>query len=281
MSSESNGQKPDPPEPVPPSGVGRRASSRAPSTWGAARGALASVHNLETLLRSTSVAYRTILDLIPELRASAAVLRDAFERARGGDAPTSTVGEYGATRTHDLAHLLDATSAATERRDELAGRTRTLADELEAAVDLLALLERASAPVATDISVNLILRETGRLPGTGRGRELTVRLDEASPDCVVTTDPYVVGPLLSLAVASAHGAGLGELAIRARCSPSNATLVVEAATASDVSLPILAMRALPAIPPAIQAARRVADQIGALLLVEPARWAIALASTAG
>ncbi|HEY4014400.1 MAG TPA: hypothetical protein VGM06_13750 [Polyangiaceae bacterium] len=281
MSSERNGQKPDPSEHVPPSGSGRRASARAPSIWGAVRGALAAVHNLEALLRSASVPYRTILDLMPELRASATVLRDAFERARCGDAPTAEVGDYGNARTTAFEQLLDAVVAAGEPRDELANRAHVLADDLDASADLLALLERASAPVATEVSINLVARETGRMSGAGRGRELPVRLDEASPDCVVHTDPYVVGPLLSLAVASAQAAGLGELVVRARCSSQNATLLVEAASAADASLPIVSIRTLPAIPPAERAARRVADQIGALLLVEPARWAIALVSTGG
>jgi hypothetical protein len=280
MSSE-NGHKPDAPEPVPPSGIGRRSSARAPSTWGAARDALAAVHNLEALLRSASVAYRTILDLVPELRISAGVLADAFERAHGGDAATSAVGDYGAIRANDLVLLLDATAASRERREDLADRAHALADELEGSADLLALLERASAPVPTEVNLNLIVRETGRMPGTGRGRELVVRFDEASPDCVVTTDPHVVGPLLSLAVSAAHGVGLVDLVVRARCTPPNATLLVEASSPGDAALPILAMRVLPALPPATQAARRVADQIGALLLIEPRRWAIALASVAG
>src|SRR5258708_5876332 len=95
MSSESNGQKPDSQEPAPPSGTGKRLSARAPSAWGAARDALAAVHNLEALFRSASVAYRTILDLLPELRTGAGVLREAFDRAQGSDAVTAGVGEYG------------------------------------------------------------------------------------------------------------------------------------------------------------------------------------------
>jgi hypothetical protein len=41
------------------------------------------------------------------------------------------------------------------------------------------------------------------------------------------------------------------------------------------------MRALPAVPPAEQAARRATEQIGAVLVIERVRWAIALASVAG
>jgi hypothetical protein len=281
MSSESNGQKPDSLEPPPPSGPGRRLSARAPSTWGAARDALAAVHNLEALLRSASVQYQTILDLLPELRVSASVLRDAFAGAQVGDAATSAVGGYGGVRLDELGRLLDATAVAQEEREALASRAHMLAGELEASADLLALLERASGPVPTEVSLNLIVRETGRVSATGRGYELVVRFDEASPDCVVTTDPYVVGPLLSLAVAHMHDAGVDAIVIRARCSPPNATLLVEAASPADSALPVIAMRALPAVPPAEGAARRAAEQMGALLLVERVRWALALASAGG
>ena len=280
MSSESNERKPDS-EPGATLAAGRRLSARAPSAWGAARDALAAVHNLEALLRSTSVPYRTILDLLPELRASAAVLREAFDAARGGGRATSEVGAYGSVRVDEFGHLLDATATAPEDRGGLASRAHLLANELESSADLLALLERASAPVPTEVSLNLIVRETARMSGTGRGRELIVRFDEASPDCVVTIDPYAVGPLLAIAVARVHGEGIAEIAVRARCSPPNGTWVVEAATALDSALPMTAMRVLPAVPPTEDAARRVAEQIGALLLIVPGRWAIAVSSAAG
>ena len=160
MSSESNDHKPDSLEPGPTSSTSTRLSARAPSAWGAARDALAAVHNLDALLRSTSVLYRTIRDLLPELRTSADVLRDAFERARSSEGAVADVGEYGVDRAAELASLLDATAIADEERDDLADRARTLADELEATADLLALLERASDPVA---------HRRERRPGRARG----------------------------------------------------------------------------------------------------------------
>ena len=278
MSSESNGQKPDSVEPPPASGGERRLSARAPSTWGAARDALAAVHNLEALLRSTTVAFRTILDLLPELRTGAGVLSDAFERARAGGVATAAVGEHGRVYVDELQRLLDATETGQEDRDVLANRARSLADELEASADLLALLERSADPLPTEVSLNHIVRETSRMSATGRGRELPARFEEASPDCAVTTDPYVIGPLLSLAVAQVRGAGIHEISIRARSSPPSATLVVEASAPGDAELPIVTMRVLPAVPPAEQAALRVAEQIGVLLVVQPLRWAIVLGS---
>jgi hypothetical protein len=279
MSSDQNGPKPDSERnPLP---AGRRLSARAPSAWGASRDALAAVHNLEALLRSPSVPYQTILDLLPELRDSAAVIREAFDGAARNGAATMAVGAYGSVRVAEFGLLLDATATATGDREALALRAHELADELESSADLLALLDRASSPVATEVSMNLIVRETARISGTGRGRELIVRFDEANPDCVVTTDPYAAGPLLAIAIARVYGATMGEVAVRARCSPPNATLLVEAASPSDLAFPITAMRVLPPVPPTDDAARYVSEQIGALLLVEPARWAIAFTSAAG
>ena len=278
MSSESNGQKPDSENPPPLSGPGKRMSARAPSTWGAARDALAAAHNLEALLRSPSVAHRTILDLLPELRSSAGVLREVFTSSEGADAATVAVSSFGAARVDEFGTLLDATAMPNEDRDGLASQAHSLADELEASADLLALLERAASPLPTEVGIGLIVRESGRTAGTARGRELMVRFEDSSLDCAVTTDPYVVGPLLSLAVGRLNALGVADIVVRARCSPPNASLVVEAAGPVDSTLPAVAMRILPSILPVEPAARRVAEQIGALLLVEPRRWALVLSS---
>ncbi|MBV9946902.1 MAG: hypothetical protein JOZ69_08650 [Myxococcales bacterium] len=242
---------------------------RAPSAWGAARDALAAVRNLETLLRSPTVAHRTILDLLPELRSGAGVLLGAFEPDRvAADAATAAVSAYGKGQVEELARLLDATTGTEQSREELASRAHGLADELEASADLLALLERSSAPVRTEVSPALLVRETSRMSGSASGRELLVRFDDGAQDCVVTTDPYVVGSLVRLAIGWAHAGGLAAIAVRARCTPPLAILLVEAATPADAALPVIGMRVLPSVPPAEEAAHRVADRIGATLQIE-------------
>ncbi|HEY8040840.1 MAG TPA: hypothetical protein VIF15_13640 [Polyangiaceae bacterium] len=281
MSSENNGSKPDSQEPGPSSGTTQRLSARAPSAWGAARDALAAMHNLDALLRSASVPYRTIRDVLPELRSSARVLREVFERARLADETLAAVGDYGGGRVAELERLLDATAAAGEERAELAKRARSLADELESAADLLALLERAAEPVRTEVSVDVIVRETARLSGSGRGREIAVRLDEAVPDCTVNTDPYVVGPLLALMVAWVHAAGVADLVVRARCVLPLATFTIEPAEPGDATLPAIALRILPAVAPTEPAARRVAEQIGATLTLASGRGALQLPCAGG
>jgi hypothetical protein len=267
MSSDSNG--PESQAPPSRSAPSTRTPPRAPSAWGATRDALAAVHNLDALLRGASVLYRTILDLLPELRTSAGVLRDAFEGARPAHGTAGQalheVGVYGVERVNDLARLLDATATADEERGVLANRARRLADELEASADLLALLERAAAPLATDVNAALVVRETVRLSGSGRGRELVVRFDEASSDGTLYADPYVIGPLLAMLVACLDASGVKKVAVRARSTEAEVTFTVEAAIAQDAQLPTLAMRVPAAVPPTCSAARRVAEQIGATL----------------
>jgi len=265
MSSESNGRKPDSQEPGPSSGPGTRASARAPSAWGATRDALASVHNLEALLRSPSVLYRTIRDLLPELRASAGVLRETFGRASGGDEALAGAGVYGLGRAEELERLLDATALADEERDDLADRAGVLADELEASADLLALLDRASDPVPTEVQIELVLRGTARPSGGARGRELAVRFDAPSPDCTVYADPYVLGSLLSLLIARVDATGAPGVIVRASCDEAIAAFEVRAPGPGDATLPEIVARVLPAIPPADAAIRRVALDVGARL----------------
>jgi hypothetical protein len=281
MSSESNGHKSDSAEPGPPSGKATRVSARVPSTWGAARDALAAVHNLEALLRSGSVPHRTILDLLPELRSGAGVLRAAFEGALAEGPATSDVGRYGGARLDELEELFDSIAPERGDREALANRARSVADDLESSADLLGLLERASAPVLTDVSIDLIVRETGRTSASGHGQELVVRFDEALPDCVVATDPYVVGPLLAVVVGCVHRAGGGTLVLRARCEAGAAMLIVETATPADAALPPMAIRVMPSIVPAEAAARQVAEHIGAPLEIAPTRWSLRLARVPG
>jgi hypothetical protein len=281
MSSESNDRKPETLGAAPASHPSKRASARVPSAWGAARDALAAVHNLEALLRSERVSTRTIRDLVPELRGGAGVLRTAFAQARTLGGAGVAVAEHGCERVAGLERLLDAAAAASQARVELAARAHALEEELEATADLLALLDRAAAPSATEVSVDLIVREAGRIWGSGRGRVLAVRFDEASPDGVVMTDPYVVGPLLALLVAWVRAFGVEGVAVRARCGPPKATFVVEEAGAPDGALPVIEMRVMPSIPPTEQVARRVAEQIGAVLEMRGQRGSIALPLAAG
>ncbi len=184
------------------------------------------------------------------------------------------MGEHGQRTVDGFDALLDAIPASPSDRGLHADRADALADELEAAADLLALLDRAAAPASTEVSLDLVAREAGRMSGTPRGREMVIQFDEATPDCLVTTDPYVLGPILSLLVARVHAAGIHAVVLRARAAP-HAQFIVEAAQLVDASLPTLALRVTPWLPASEVAVRRLAEQIGATLELD-ARQAIIL-----
>ncbi len=268
MSSDNSGQKPAAPEAGLPPG----------STRGPARDALAAVHNLEALLRNASVPHATLVDLLPELKAGAATLRGQFDRRPAGDEATAQVAGHGRRQVDELDLLLDAIETSGDTRESLAARTASLAYELEASEDLLALLDRAAASVFTEVGLRLIATEAGR--GAARGRVITVRLDAPSADEVVTTDPYLLGPLLALLVAYVDAAGVGSLALRARSGPP-AELLVEAARPEDDALPALVMRVRPWILSSEPAVRRIAGHLGARLDLAAVRGSITLGVSGG
>lgn len=277
MSSESNGRKPDSPE--------RRDASSAPagvraaSAWGLPRGALAAVHNLEALLRSAAVPKKTILDLVPELRSSAEALRQVVDGARNEQGAKGEVGAYGAARVFELDRLLDEVEAEPSRdRHELARRAGGLASELEAVIDLLALLDLAEAPMATEVGLDFVAREVGRTSGTARGREVVVAFDGANPDRVVLVDPYALGGLLALLVACVQSSRAEVLVLRAR-GGGQARFVVESMLPGDEHLPTFSIRIMRKIEPSERAARQVARQLGAALELVEGRGSIAFGPT--
>src|SRR5258708_304249 len=227
MSSESNGGKLDSSDPDPASGPGERSGVPPGSAWGAARDALAAVHNLVALLRNAGVPESTLLDVLPELRSSAKVLHSAFAAADDGDAAVAGVAECGVRHSEELDVLLDAIGQGQPDRAGLATGVASLADELEALTDLLAMLDRAASPLSTEVSLDRVAREAGRMSGSARGRQSTGLFDRGPSECVVTADPYLLGPLLSLVLACLPEARGPAPVLRAR-APPQAPLVLQA-----------------------------------------------------
>jgi hypothetical protein len=249
---------------------------RAPSAWGAVRDALAAVFNLETLLKNAGVPDKTILDVLPEIHSSAALLRGAFEARTMADKAIADAATHGRARLNDLDAVLAAIAAGDTDRAGLIARLGAAADQLEASSELLALLERAGKPSVTEVGLDLVAREAGRLStASRRGGVLRVRFDEASPDPLVTADPYVLGSLLSLVVACVHHAGVESIVVRAQPAPT-AGFVVEGAGDADGALPTLAMRVMPWIPPTEGAACAIGERFGATVELHGARATIRL-----
>jgi hypothetical protein len=275
MASESNGKKPEVTEPPPSSAQGRRMSGRAPSAWGAVRDALAAIFNLETLLRNASVPMKTIVDVLPEIHSGAKLLREALEVGAAADQATVEAASHGRFRLVDLDGVLTAIGAGQTDRAALAARLSPLADELEASAELLALLDRAGKGSVTEVGLDLVAREAGRLSTAARGRVLRVRFEEVTPDPLVTADPFVLGSLLSLVVACVHQSGAPSIVVRTRPAPE-AGFVVEPSVATDEALPTLAMRVMPWVPPTEAAARAVGERFGATVDLQGPRASIRL-----
>lgn len=258
------------------------ADARAASAWGSARTALAAVHNLEALLRRSYVPGQVILDLLPELRSGAAVLREAFDRAMQAgavDVASAGVGRYGMARVVELDALLGTMTPPDGGREDAARLAGVLADSLEAAVDLLGLLDRASAPLTTDVRLDLLAQEAGRMSGTARGREVLVAYEASAAKCTLSTDPALLGALVSLLVGSVHAAAAGgPVVLRTRTQPGAniAELIAEARAPADSSAGTLAIRVMPWIEPSEAVARRVASDLGATFDLVGARASLVL-----
>jgi hypothetical protein len=280
MASKRNGDREATFPPEPASQKTTRLSAPAPSEWGAVRDAVAAARNLEALLGRPRVRMKAIVEVLPELRQGAGVLREAFTAAveRGG--PASLVGAHGLELTGRMSAALDEVQAAKSDRRALARRVAEEGAALEACADMLALLGRAAAPAPTDVSIGRMVREAKRIAGR-HGKDVAVCFDEAEPDCTVAADPYVLAPLLALLVARAEAEGVEGIVVRTRCTASSAQLVVEAAAPGDATLPTIALLVTPWLPPSEAVVRRVAEQIGAKLELSPARAQVAFALAAG
>jgi hypothetical protein len=281
MASKRNGDRePAAFAPEPESKRTARLSARAPSEWGAVRDAVAAARNLEALLRRPRVRMKTIVEVLPELREGARVLREAFTAAADRGEPASLVGARGLEHTGRMSSALDEVERGKSDRRAVAREVAEQGASLEACADMLALLSRADAPAPTELSVDRVVRETKRIVGQ-HGKDVAVRFDEAQPDCTVAADPYVLAPLLALLVARAEAEGVAAIVVRTRCAASAARLVVEAAGPGDAGLPVLTMRVTPWLSPSEAVVRRVAERVGATLDLSPGRAEVALAVAAG
>ena len=279
MSSESNGHKPDSQSPGPRRDSGSRRARARPRRGEPCGTRWRRVHNLEALLRSTSVLYQD--HPRPASRAAApapAVLREAFERARARETRRSReVGATAACASATSSELLDATALADDERDDLAdARAPRSPDELEARRICSALLERARRARCRP-SVSLRPRGArGRPPRRRRARARGSRaLRRATPDAIVDADPYVLG----LAARRCwwrrvrDGGGADVVRPRARARAAGATSPSSRRSGPDDARLDRRSVARPAVGAARPRSRRAAwpQQIGAMLELERAR----------
>jgi hypothetical protein len=240
------------------------------SAWGKVRDALAAVHNLETLLRSPRVGAGVLAGLLPELAQSCVVLRAAFDGATHG--PRVDLGAYARERLDALEQAIrEAGTQSVETRARLAleqviGRVRL---ELDAAVDLLDLSERAHAAQLGGLPLSELTRAAlgmaGSVPPSTEG--VLVRLDTDGAECVVLTDAHVVARILGATIVRVRSSGVKDIVVRARCEAREVTLTVAAAGPGSSLLPAVTTRATRRIPPADDILADAARALGGRLTV--------------
>jgi hypothetical protein len=240
---------PDPPE-------------RSSVSWGRIRDALAAVHNLETLLKSPRVGASVLAALLPELRASCAILRQAFDGGATAG-PRAPLADFAGELLDQLERALDeAARGEIEARERLALEqvVAKVSGDLDAAVELLDLIERAEAATPTELSLEELAKASLAM-GTSlaQSEEAVVRLDTRDAECVLVADAHVVLRILGLAIARVRSAGAEEVTVRASCEPTSVTITVAAADAAAAALPATITRAPRRIAPAdaiVEAAMR-------------------------
>jgi hypothetical protein len=213
--------------------------------WGPVRDAVAALHNLEMLLKSPRVSAKTLTSVLPELLASCGKLRDAFtlrsgERSREAQAARATLCEFTLGRIDELETAMrGAVGAELETRTRLSLEqvvTRVSVD-LDAAAELLDLAERAENAAPTELSVRGLARVSRVAAGGNADREVTMRFDDRSHQCVLSADPHVLTRLIAFAAARARAHGGGDVALRVDCDEKHARIVVEPMAEGDALLP--------------------------------------------
>ena len=219
MSSESNGRSRIRRSRARHSGGVNRISARAPSAWGAvARRAGGRPQPRGAAAQRERTATGRSCDLLPELRSSAGALREAFERRGDRRARATRHGRVRRGAVGQLDALLDAEGAAGEERDRSVrkpapGLSRTSSRPARTCWRCSIARPTPSPPRS---ALKLMVREAGRMSGTARGREVIVRFDEATPDCVSSTGPLRPRPGPLAAERGTHAAGANVLVLRAR-----------------------------------------------------------------
>ncbi len=222
------------------------------SAWGRTRDALAAVHNLETLLRSPRVGASTLAALLPELVGSCVVLRAAFDGAES--LARTELAAYANERLLVLEHALNEAGAGgleTRARLALEQVVSSVLSELDAAVDLLDLSERAHGASVGELSLAELTRAAlgmvGSSPPSAEG--VLVRVDTEDAACVVLADPHVVARVLGGAIVRVRAAGVRDIVVRARCEARAVTLTVAPAPADGATGSPVTTRVMRRIPP--------------------------------
>ena len=273
MSSESNGRKPDSQAPGPPRGR-RRAYERARAV-GVGRHARRAGRGAQPR-RAAAQRERPLPDHprpLPELRTSAGVLREAFERSVGGRRRSEARRRRatGRKRSTSFDALLDATARADdERATSPTGARSGRRAGGRGRPPRPAGARRGARPDRSERRPASCARRRAS-PARRAGTRWSSGSTRPRPMRRPRPTPTSLGPLLSLLVAGVHAAGAAHALVRARCADAAADVHGRGRQLARRG----AAHAGPARPsgcPASDGAvRRLAEQIGATLELDGRR----------
>jgi hypothetical protein len=228
-------------------GAGRIAALVEPR--GVVRDVLASVRNLEHLLRSPRVGARAIAQVIPSLQSSCdplaisvdQILAQVREMANAPvDLATAELEAFVPSVVGRLRAVLDQRAGtAIDAKARLAFESviAVVAAELNSVRQLLDLLVRASERSDTEISLQEVVHETFLVsfrPATTRS-PLQVFASYDTDDSDFRASPQVLIPLISIGIAMVRDASDAPVYVRATCRQDEAVQVAISRTGAPSS----------------------------------------------
>lgn len=256
-----------------PPASSRTVDPRLASASGVMRDTLGAIHNLVHLLGSVRVGPKGLARVIPDVQASCsqmvAAIREVVSTTEGaalGSKAVADTGQIVVARMKELERALgQAKKSSLRAADRLALErlVRTIALDLDGALELVELLTEASATGSVPVDVTDVIRESAvRVnQGTGRARRLSVTFEAATPPAIAKMNPRLAMRLFAFGAAlAADGARGVHVAIAA--TEESCTLTI-APPAGGGAVTVVA--APPLIAPSADCVAAVAKAVGARL----------------
>jgi len=200
-----------------PPASSRTVDPRLASASGAMRDTLGAIHNLVHLLGSLRVGPKGLARVIPDVQASCnqmvAAVREVVSTTEGAALGSKAVGDVGqivGVRMKELERALGLAKRGTLRaadRLKLECTVRSIARDLDGALEVVELLTEASATGRVPVDVTDFIRESAVRSdqGTGRSRRVSVTFAPPESPAVAKVNPRLAMRLFAFGAALAAG----------------------------------------------------------------------------
>jgi hypothetical protein len=260
------------------------AEDRLDTARGALRETFSSLRNLDRLLASPVVGSKSLLDVLPEIRAACTALPEnalavvsAAEGALADPQAASELLEYFRRHAANLNQALNSVGGQikAKQRLELEEAVRSGLDELDPARSLIELLDEAAWGESTLVELTDVVRETFSQQDRGSHPPdmIPAILAPTYGPVELTVNPRLATRLLPIAVGALPPKDGLPVRVSVGGTDGHACLqlVRELAPGSD-----LVLTAPRVIPPTTAAARTAADAVGATIIVDDGGNAVVL-----